>query len=182
MKKINKATVILLSSMLLLVLTLAATFSWFPRAAEADSTYGKMTLNNTAVIKSGSLTAKTYSCEMIDGVLDDVNKQELSEGSALTVPTNGVIYLKTIITGQNSGTNSITLTGLTLGGTTTNISVCNLSPLKTIEKYSDGMVLAEHIDVIAANNSTTVEWYLYNSGSSDASITISKLPQISYNN
>ena len=71
MKKLNKATVLIIASMLVLALTLAATFSWFLRVPAADTTYGKLKLNTTAVIKAEKGTVETINTIMIDGKLDD---------------------------------------------------------------------------------------------------------------
>lgn len=196
MKKLNKATVLIIASMLVLALTLAATFSWFPRVPAADTTYGKLTLNTTAVIKAEKGTVKTYKTTMIDGVLDDSAKQEVTldevtldnkKVNEITIPKNGFVYFISLISDTETANNSYSLSGLKLTGTTTNISVCNLSPYKTSEKYSDstdGMVIAEHITGSSSNNGASngarVEWYLYNSGSSDVTLKFAQLPTISF--
>ena len=183
MKKLNKATVLIIASMLVLALTLAATFSWFLRVPAADTTYGKLTLNTTAVIKAEKGTVKTYKTTMIDGVLDDSAKQAVTLDTDITIPKNGFVYFISLITDTETANNSYSLSGLKLTGTTTNISVCNLSPYKTSEKYSDstdGMVIAEHITGSSSNNGARVEWYLYNSGSSDVTLKFAQLPTISF--
>lgn len=187
MKKLNKATVLIIASMLVLALTLAATFSWFLRVPAADTTYGKLTLNTTAVIKAEKGTVKTYKTTMIDGVLDDSAKQEVTldneKVNEITIPKNGFVYFISLISDTETANNSYSLSGLKLTGTTTNISVCNLSPYKTSEKYSDstdGMVIAEHITGSSSNNGARVEWYLYNSGSSDVTLKFAQLPTISF--
>ena len=183
MKKLNKATVLIIASMLVLALTLAATFSWFLRVPAADTTYGKLTLNTTAVIKAEKGTVKTYKTTMIDGVLDDSAKQEVTLDTDITIPKSGFVYFISLITDTETANNSYSLSGLKLTGTTTNISVCSLSPYKTSEKYSnstDGMVIAEHITGSSSNNGARVEWYLYNSGSSDVTLKFEQLPQISF--
>ena len=182
MKKLNKATVLIIASMLVLALTLAATFSWFLRVPAADTTYGKLTLNTTAVIKAEKGTVETFKTTMIDGVLDDI-KQKVTLDTVITIPKNGFVYFISLITDTETANNSYSLSGLKLTGTTTNISVCNLSPYKTSEKYSDstdGMVIAEHITGSSSNNGARVEWYLYNSGSSDVTLKFAQLPTISF--
>ena len=182
MKKLNKATVLIIASMLVLALTLAATFSWFLRVPAADTTYGKLTLNTTAVIKAEKGTVETFKTTMIDGVLDDI-KQKVTLDTVITIPKNGFVYFISLITDTETANNSYSLSGLKLTGTTTNISVCNLYPYKTSEKYSDstdGMVIAEHITGSSSNNGARVEWYLYNSGSSDVTLKFAQLPTISF--
>lgn len=182
MKKLNKATVLIIASMLVLALTLAATFSWFLRVPAADTTYGKLTLNTTAVIKAEKGTVETFQTTMIDGVLDDI-KQKVTLDTVITIPKNGFVYFISLITDTETANNSYSLSGLKLTGTTTNISVCNLYPYKTSEKYSDstdGMVIAEHITGSSSNNGARVEWYLYNSGSSDVTLKFAQLPTISF--
>ena len=183
MKKLNKATVLIIASMLVLALTLAATFSWFLRVPAADTTYGKLTLNTTAVIKAEKGTVETFKATMIDGVLDDSAKQAVTLDTDITIPKNGFVYFISLITDTETANNSYSLSGLKLTGTTTNISVCNLSPYKTSEKYydsTDGMVIAEHITGSSSNNGARVEWYLYNSGSSDVTLKFAQLPTISF--
>lgn len=193
MKKLNKATVLIIASMLVLALTLAATFSWFLRVPAADTTtYGKLTLNTTAVIKAEKGTVETFKTTMIDGVLDDSAKQEVTldevtvdneKVNEITIPKNGFVYFISLISDTETANNSYSLSGLKLTGTTTNISVCCLSPYKTSEKYSDstdGMVIAEHITRSSSNNGARVEWYLYNSGSSDVTLKFAQLPTISF--
>lgn len=183
MNKLNKATVLIIASMLVLALTFAATFSWFLRVPAADTTYGKLTLNTTAVIKVEKGTVKTYKTTMIDGVLDDSAKQEVTLDTDITIPKNGFVYFISLITDTETANNSYSLSGLKLIGTTTNISVCNLYPYKTSEKYfdsTDGMVIAEHITGSSSNNGARVEWYLYNSGSSDVTLKFAQLPTISF--
>lgn len=182
MKKLNKATVLIIASMLVLALTLAATFSWFPRVPAANTTYGKLTLNTTAVIKAEKGTVETFKTTMIDGVLDDI-KQKVTLDTVITIPKNGFVYFISLITDTETANNSYSLSGLKLTGTTTNISVCNLYPYKTSEKYSDstdGMVIAEHITRSSSNKGARVEWYLYNSGSSDVTLKFAQLPTISF--
>ena len=181
MKKLNKATLILFASVLLLALTLAATFSWFPRINDYDSTqYSKMNLTASAVIKPESgLTVNTYQTALVDGKLDTVNVTKLSNGASVSVPAKGVVYFRTVVSNQAASYN-VSLNGLTLGGSTGNISVCVLSPLKTSVEYSDSMALIDHIEV-SQKNGAVVEWYLYNGGEGEASVTLDSLPQISYN-
>lgn len=183
MNKLNKATVLIIASMLVLALTLAATFSWFLRVPAADTTYGKLTLNTTAVIKAEKGTVETFKTTMIDGLLDDYAKEKVTLSTEINVPKNGFVYFISLISDTETVNNSYSLSGLKLSGTTTNISVCNLSPYKTSEKYSnstDGMVIAEHITGSSSNNGARVEWYLYNSGSSDVTLKFEQLPQISF--
>lgn len=180
MKKLNKATVLLLASVLLLALTLTATFSWFPRAASSTNIYSGMNYSGSAVIKSNNLTPETYKCNMTDGVLDDASKTLVSAGDSVTVPAGGVAYFRTNVKVSGTATsNNFSLVNLQLTGATTNISVCCLSPLKSTVKYtSGGVAVAEHIAVSSAT--ATVDWYLYNSGSSDAAVSITTLPSASY--
>lgn len=183
MKKLNKATVLIIASMLVLALTLAATFSWFLRVPAADTTYDKLKLNTTAVIKAEKGTVETFKTTMIDGLLDDYAKEKVTLDTEINVPKNGFVYFISLISDTETVNNSYSLSGLKLFGTTTNISVCNLSPYKISEKYSnstDGMVIAEHITGSSSNNGARVEWYLYNSGSSDVTLKFEQLPQISF--
>lgn len=185
MKKLNKATVIIIASMLVLALTLVATFSWFPRAASYDdnTTYGVLNLNKSAMIKYTGLTVQTFPSSMVDGKLTQTEAEIIigSENASYTIPAKGAAYFRTSITGAKPGTTNVSLTGLTLSGednVTHNISVCMLSPMKTTKAYTDGMVMAEHIEV--PQSGCTVEWYLYNVGDTEAQVTITQLPKISY--
>lgn len=185
MKKLNKATLLIISSLLVLALTLVATFSWFPRVSGYDSTqYGYLNLNTTAQIKYSGLTIQTKKCEMIDGLLTQTDTP-LSNGSQVTVPKKGAVYFSSPITGKLEGTINVSLTGLMLTNADNNISVSLLSPMKTshtysTDEYAAGVTLAEHIEVVLST-ATVVEWYLYNSGETDVEVTITQLPQISYN-
>lgn len=183
MKKLNKATVIIIASMLVLALTLVATFSWFPRAASYDdnTTYGVLNLNKSAMIKYTGLTVQTFPSSMVDGKLTQTEAEITGSENAYTIPAKGTAYFRTSITGAKAGTTNVSLTGLTLSGednVTDNISVCMLSPMKTTKAYTDGMVMAEHIEV--PQSGCTVEWYLYNGGDTEAQVTITQLPSISY--
>lgn len=179
MKKLNKATVILIASMLVLALTLVATFSWFPRAASYDenTTYGVLNLNKSAMIKYTGLTVQTFPSSMVDGKLTQTEAEITGNANAYTIPAKGTAYFRTSITGAKAGTTNVSLTGLTLSGAS-NISVCMLSPMKTTMAYTNGMVMAEHIEV--PQSGCTVEWYLYNGGDTEAQVTITQLPKISY--
>lgn len=186
MRKLNKATLLIILSLLVLALTLMATFSWLPRAAdyETSQSYGNLRLNTTARLKYDDLTVQTTKTVMAEGKLDEGAQQILSNGSVVTVPANGTVYFRTVITNKQSGTINVSLDGLKLATTGSNISVCMLSPMKTSDKYtaaqySAGVTLAEHIEA-TQSTPTVVEWYLYNSTASDVDVTLTQLPQISY--
>lgn len=179
MKKLNKATLILICSMLLLALTLVATFSWFPRAAVAnDTVYHDLNLNTSAVIKSTKFTVANFNAKLDDDGDIVADGSAISGSVAVTVPANGVVYFKTTVSKTTTDTTDVSLTGLSISGTTTNIQVCCVSPLQTKQSYSANMTLIEHIDVDGANESSVI-WYLYNSGSSDVNLTVT-LPTASY--
>lgn len=190
MKKLNKATLLLILSLLVLALTLVATFSWFPRAAEYDTTtYGNLQLNTNARIKYTGLAVTTHTTTMVDGQLSQAEQSAaLSDGYSVTVPAKGTVYFRTVVdsTSVLAGTINASLTGLELSGVDNNVSVCMLSPMKTsnaytADEYAAGVTLAEHIEVIQSTP-TVVEWYLYNNGLDDVNVTLTRLPQISNNN
>lgn len=184
MKKLNKATVLIIASMLVLALTLVATFSWFPRVSGYDTTeYGYLNLNTTAQIKYSGLTVTTTKTTMVDGELSQEGQVTLSDGVNVTVPAKGTVYFRTVINNKQAGKINVSLSGLKLTNADS-ISVSLLSPMKTshtysADKYAAGVTLAEHIEVVQATP-TVVEWYLYNSGDS-VDVKINQLPRISYN-
>lgn len=186
MKKLNKATLLIISSLLVLALTLAATFSWFPRVSGYDSTqYGYLNLNTTAQIKYSGLTVTTSKTTMVDGELSQEGQVSLEDGAKVTVPAKGTVYFRTVITNKQAGTINVSLTRLKLTNADNNISVSLLSPMKTshtysADEYAAGVTLAEHIEVVQATP-TVVEWYLYNRGDTGVDVKINQLPQISYN-
>lgn len=181
MKKLNKATLILICSLLLLALSLAATFSWFPRAANASATlYHNLNLNASASLKSvKSFNVQTFKAELDeDGDINPVGSALTGSSVAVTVPAKGVVYFQTSVDKTAVGKTDVSLTGLSLTGAATGIQVCCVSPLQTKQTYSDGMTLIEHIKVEGTTPSSVI-WYLYNSGSSDADLTVT-LPTVSY--
>ncbi|MGN0441485.1 MAG: hypothetical protein ACI4FO_02140 [Acutalibacteraceae bacterium] len=179
MKKLNKATVILIASMLVLALTLVATFSWFPRAASYDenTVYYKLNLNQTARIKYNGMSVNTSVADMVDGKLTTTG-DKVQTGTNYKVPAHGTLYFRTAISGAKEGTTNVSLTGLTLTGAE-NLLVCLLSPMKSSSSYADDMVLAEHIAVTQASG-CEVEWYLYNSTEKEVTVQFTQLPSISY--
>lgn len=185
MKKLNKATVLIIASMLVLALTLVATFSWFPRVFGYDDSksYNNLKLNPTQVfIKATPANVITYKCNMVDGLIDEAGKTELSGTPSVEIEAGECVYFKTIVSyTENVPNSNFSLTGLELNGTTGDIKVCSLYPMKTIKPYSAGMSVAEHIAVTSANNAV-VEWYLYNSSKSTPhTLTITALPTASVN-
>lgn len=183
MKKLNKATVLIIASMLVLALTLVATFSWFPRVFgyDTDKNYDDLYLNPAKVfLQTAPQSVATYSCskgddgQLVSAVLP------LSDGASVTIQAGECAYFRTVVTYSSSVANTnFSLTGLELSGTPTGIKVCCLSPLKTVNDYSQGMSIAKHVSVISTDV-VAVEWYLYNSGDTQ-SVRISKLPLISAN-
>ena len=186
MKKLNKATLLIISSLLVLALTLVATFSWFPRVSGYDTTeYGYLNLNTTAQIKYSGLTVTTSKTTMVDGELSQEGQVSLVDGATVPVLAKDTVYFRTVLTNKQAGTINVSLTGLKLTNANNNISISLLSPMKTshsytAEQYAAGITLAEHIEVVQST-ATVVEWYLYNSGDTDVEVTITQLPQISYN-
>lgn len=185
MKKLNKATVLIIASMLVLALTLVATFSWFPRVSGYDTTeYGYLNLNTTAQIKYSGLTVTTTKTTMVDGELSQEGQVTLSDGVNVIVPAKGTVYFRTVINNKQAGKINVSLSGLKLTNADS-ISVSLLSPMKTFhtysaDEYAAGVTLAEHIEVVQATP-TVVEWYLYNRGDTGVDVKINQLPQISYN-
>lgn len=188
MKKLNKATVILIASMLVLALTLVATFSWFPRVFGYDTTknYNKLDVKPAQVfVKSEPTKTESYLCEFVDGKINDATKGNtkgesipLSTQESVTVKAGECKYFKTIVTYNTNVTHdNVTVSGLTLSGTTTDIKVCSLYPMKTVKDYSAGMAVGEHITVDSTSKTAVVEWYMYNSSSSgEQTLTITALP------
>lgn len=185
MKKVNKATLLLILSLLVLALTLVATFSWFPRVNGYDTTaYGNLQLDKTARIKYNGLSVETKQTIMVDGKLSVSEQQNV--GTAVTVRAHSAVYFRTIVDNKREGTINVTIDGLKLSGNVGTISVCLLSPMKTsntytADEYAAGVTLADHIEVVQSTP-TVVEWYLYNSGIDDATVNVDGLPLISYNN
>lgn len=182
MKKLNKATVLIIASMLVLALTLVATFSWFPRvfAYDTDKNYDDLYLNPANVyLKIAPQSVKTYSCSMVDGELVS-GQSVLTDGAEVTISAGECAYFKTVVQYSSSVANTnFSLTGLALNDSPSGIKVCCLSPLKTVNDYSQGMSIAKHVSVISTDV-VAVEWYLYNSGD-EQTVTISSLPRISAN-
>lgn len=178
MKKLNKATLIIITSMLVLALTLVATFSWFPRAATADESTVYATINVRPVgvyTKANTASVTTYKGEFINGQIS--NEKPLDDSNkTFTIQSNACVYFQSIVIDNTSSHNNVSLTGLTLTpttGDTSSIKVCMLSPLKTTQTYSDGMTIAEHISTVkSADAAAIVEWYLYNSGSTEVKVTM----------
>lgn len=187
MKKLNKATVLIIASMLVLALTLVATFSWFPRVFGYDTTknFNKLDVKPAQVfVKSEPAKTETYLCEFVDGKINDANKGDpLTTSDSVTVNAGECKYFKTIVTyGSDVTHDNVTVSGLTLSGTTTDIKVCSLYPMKTVKDYSAGMAVGEHITVDSTSKTAVVEWYLYNSSSSsDQTLTFTALPTASAN-
>lgn len=180
MKKLNKATLIIITSMLVLALTLVATFSWFPRAATADESTVYATINVSPVgvyTKANTATVTTYKGEFIDGKI--INESVYS-GSSFSIEAGKCVYFKSVIVDNASSHNNVSLTGLSLTGETSDIKVCMLSPLKTTQDYSAGMTIAEHISTVQSTDAAAVvEWYLYNSGSNNVEVTTMTAPVVS---
>lgn len=186
MKKLNKATVLIIASMLVLALTLVATFSWFPRVFGYDDSksYNNLKLNpNQVFIKVNPTSVITYKCNMVDGLIDEAGKTELSGTPSVEIEAGECVYFKTIVTyGSDVTHDNVTVSGLTLSGTTTEIKVCSLYPMKTVKDYSAGMAVGEHITVDSTSKTAVVEWYLYNSSkSTKQTLTITALPTASAN-
>lgn len=177
MKKLNKATLIIITSMLVLALTLVATFSWFPRAATAEDTvYHTINVSPVGVYtKANTASVTTYKGEFINGQISDEKPLDDSN-KTFTIEPYECVYFKSIVIDNTSTHNNVSLTGLTLTpstGDTSTIKVCMLSPLKTTQDYSDDMTIAEHISTVQSNDAAAiVEWYLYNSGTTDLSVTM----------
>lgn len=188
MKKLNKATVLIIASMLVLALTLVATFSWFPRVFGYDTTKNYKNIDvkpATVFIKASQPQVKTYQCNFVDGKLDEAHQAEVTTSTTpIEIKQGKCVYFRSVVTYSSQVTSNVSLTGLALSDASSNLpsylKVCALSPLKTIKSYSDNMTLVEHL---SADNSLTsvVEWYLYNSGTTVMNVTFTSLPQASVN-
>ncbi|MGN0453422.1 MAG: hypothetical protein ACI4GZ_06475 [Ruminococcus sp.] len=180
MKKLSKISIPCIAMLLLFVVMISGSFSWLNRPGSADSTqYKYLAFSGTASIKADDLSASTYLCSLESGVLQKNTETAVAQNQEITIAAGKAQYLKTTVVNTTSTNQSITLTGLTLTGATSDINICNLYPLKTFSTYSSGMCITEHLTV-PAENSLDVEWYIYNNGSSELTVTFTALPAVSY--
>lgn len=175
MKKFNKFAIICLIVILASVIALTASFSWLDRP---DGTIegGSMRLTASAVVKSENCSVTTYACTLDNGKI--IQGDEVTTTGSYSISAGGSQYFRSQVTNNDSVPNNISLANLNLSGAGST-QIINLSPLKTTSAYSSGMYISKHLTV-DANNTLNVEWYIYNSGSSDITVTFANLPEISY--
>lgn len=179
MKKLNKLGMLSVVIMLISVLAITASFSWFTRpngTKEADS----LSLSGvTAVVKSQDCNVKTFASKMENGLLNPSDTEVSIQTDSFSIPAGGVQYFTTVVTNNSGSKTNISLTNLTLNGASSSTNINILSPIKTTMKYQSGMTFAEHLTV-DANNTLTVEWYVHNAGGSAITVSFGKLPEVSY--
>ena len=169
MKKLNKLGLICVVVMLISVLAITASFSWLTRPnGEVNANSMKLS-NASAVVKSENCSVTTYACTLDNGKI--IQGDEVTTTGSYSISAGGSQYFRSQVTNNDSVSNNLS------GADSTQI--INLSPLKTTSAYSNGMYISKHLTV-DANSTLNVEWYIYNSGSSDITVTFANLPEISY--
>lgn len=178
MRKFNRLSFLCLMIMLLSVLIITISFSWFTRPNGSANAHSLALRDVTAVIKSEDSTAITYKSTLIDGLLEVDESLAVTTANTFTVNAGEVQYFTTKVTNNDTANTNLSLNNLSLSGATgANINM--LSPVKTTSIYADNMVLAEHITV-NAGETVNVEWYIYNPTTSDMTVNFTSLPQIDY--
>ncbi|MCQ4021519.1 MULTISPECIES: hypothetical protein [unclassified Ruminococcus] len=178
MKKINKLGLIAICVIVLSVLATGTSFSWLARPGSTPKQGDALGFTGSAVIKSSGCTATTYLAELNNGIIEP-EKTAVTTSTSITVDAGKCKYFRTVV--QNgSAKNNIMLGGLQLSNGT-NLNVICLSPLKTQAAYSSGVAITQHL-TIDAGGKMNIDWYLYNSGSSAKTITMSALPKVLYYN
>ncbi len=178
MKKFNKLGLLCVIIMLITVLAITASFSWFTRPYGEKNAHSLFLEGVTAVVKSQDCTVVTYASSMQNGVLV-TEDTSVDTANTFTIPASGVQYFTTTVTNNSASDTNISLMNLSLNNAE-NTTINLLSPIKTTLQYQNNMTFANHLKV-EANKTLNVEWYIYNSGSSDITVSFRDLPQISYN-
>ena len=178
MRKFNRQSFLCLMIMLLSVLIITISFSWFTRPNGSVNAHSLALRDVTAVIKSEYSTAVTYKSTLNDGLLMVDESSSVTSDDTFTLKSGEVQYFTTKVTNNNATKTNISLNKLTLNGAT-GAKINMLSPVKNTAGYTSNMVLVEHI-VVEAGETVNVEWYIYNPTSSDMTIKFTTMPEIDY--
>ena len=178
MRKFNRHSLLCLMIMLLSVLIITISFSWFTRTNGSANAHSLELSNVTAVIKSEESTAVTYKSTLIDGLLKVDETAAVTSANTFTVNAGEVQYFTTKVTNNDTTNTNLSLNNLSLSGAT-GAKINMLLPVKNTANYSSGMVIAEHITV-NAGETVNVEWYIYNPTTSAMTIKFNSMPQIDY--
>lgn len=184
MRKFNRHSFLCLMIMLLSVLIITISFSWFTRPIEGVHAHS-LTLNNTGTDSKFTVTIKsedgvsafTYKSVLKNGMLNI--GEIVTSASDIIIAPGEVQYFTTAIINSSNTNNNISLNNITLNGNISGAKVNMLSPMKTTSTYTDDMILAEHL-TIKANQTLNVEWYIYNPTEETMSFKIESLPKIDY--
>lgn len=178
MRKLKSATLIMLIMILSMVCVTSNTFSWFARP-NGNSTTKAMQFNEDAEYKSkSSCEIKSQKiCSMSQGYL--VPDANLTATTTIQIEGGKVQYFTTEIQNKTAYPTDITLGDMTLSLNDSNLKVTCMTPLKTVNSYTSGVNIAKHF-IVPANQTITVEWYIYNSTGSTKSFKVSTLPKILY--
>ncbi len=178
MRKFNRHSFLCLMIMLLSVLIITMSFSWFTRPNGSANAHSLALNDVTAVIKSENSTATTYKSSLQDGLLIVDETLAVTTANTFTIKAGETQYFTTRVTNGTTSNTNLSLNNLSLSGATGSM-INMLSPVKTTSTYASGMIVAEHITV-KAGETVNVEWYIYNPTAKDMTVKFTSLPQIDY--
>ena len=178
MRKFNKNNLFCVMIMLLSVLIITMSFSWFTRPNEEIYANSLGLKGVMAVIRSEESSVNTYKSALIDGLLKVDESLAVTTANTFTVNAGEVQYFTTKVTNNDTANTNLSLNNLSLSGAT-GAKINMLLPVKNTANYSSGMVIAEHITV-NAGETVNVEWYIYNPTTSAMTIKFNSMPQIDY--
>lgn len=177
MRKFNKNNLFCVMIMLLSVLIITMSFSWFTRPNGSANAHSLQLNGVTATIKSESSTATTYKSSFSNGLLV-ADTTAVKTTDSIVIPAGGSQYFTTTVNNTSSANTNLSLNGLTLTGAT-DAQINMLYPVKNTSNYSNNMLIVEHLTV-ESGESLNVDWYIYNPTSSDMNIAFTSLPQIDF--
>lgn len=178
MRKFNRHSFLCLMIMLLSVLIITISFSWFTRTNGSANAHSLELSNVTAVIKSEEgVSAFTYKSVLDKGMLNI--GEIVVAASDIVIAPGEVQYFTTVVINSSSAKNNISLNDLTITGNVTGANINMLSPIKTTSIYAENMVLAEHLTV-DAGATLNVEWYIYNPTDETMTFNFESLPKVDY--
>lgn len=177
MRKFNRHNLFCVMIMLLSVLIITISFSWFTRPNGSANAHSLQLNGVTATIKSESSTATTYKSSFSNGLLV-TDTTAVNTTDSIVIPAGGSQYFTTTVTNTSSANTNLSLNGLTLTGAT-GAQINMLYPVKNTSIYSNNMIVAEHLTV-KADETVNVDWYIYNPTTADITVKFTSLPQIDY--
>ena len=177
MRKFNRNNLFYVMIMLLSVLIITMSFSWFTRPNGSANAHSLQLNGVTATIKSESSTATTYKSSFSNGLLV-ADTTAVKTTDSIVIPAGGSQYFTTTLTNTSSANTNLSLNGLTLTGAT-GAKVNMLYPVKNTATYVSNMIIVEHLTV-AAGESINVDWYIYNPTTSNMTVKFTSLPQIDF--